>query len=75
MADENSEQSRIEEIKQVLLLSDSQIKELKAISKSGGLAVAELIRRAVDDYICSYTPSTHLAEHLNKRQRERDSDA
>lgn len=56
-------------------LSDPQIKDLKAISKRGGLAVAELIRRAVDAYIYSYTPSTHLAEKISKRKRERGADA
>jgi len=52
--------------KTTVLLTDPQSKELKAISKRGGLTVPELIRRAVDAYISSYTPATHLAEAISR---------
>jgi len=45
------------------------------MSKGSGLTVAELISRAVDAYIISYTPATHLAEAITKRKRIRHSDA
>jgi hypothetical protein len=56
-------------------LTDSQSRELEAMSKGSGLTVAELISRAVDAYIISYTPATHLAEAITKRKRIRHSDA
>lgn len=35
-------------------LTDSQIKELKKVSKKTGLTVSELIRRAIDEHLEKY---------------------
>lgn len=37
--------------RKIFHLTDMQIKKLKKLSKSSGLSVAEIVRRAIDEFI------------------------
>jgi predicted DNA-binding protein len=48
-------------------LTEEQIMRLQALSGKKGLTVAEIIRRAVDEYLDKRKVSRNLEENLNKK--------